>query len=696
MSCWQLALSRAPSAAGRPAVGSWRIAAAGLVVLAIVAHGRSVTGGFIWDDDFYVTQNLTLRSMDGLRRIWFEPLATPQYYPLVHTTYWLEYRVWGLDSRGYHAVNVTLHAAASVALWALLAKLAVPAAWFGAALFAVHPVGVESVAWVTERKNTLSVVMAMLAASCWLRYRFGRGPISAVSTDSAAAAFAVADSRQRRAWLAAAIGLFALAILSKTVAVMLVGMLGIIVWWKTGTIRKADAAGLFPLVVIGLPLAMLTVWLEKHHVGATGIDWNLATLDRLLIAGRATAFYAGKLVWPQALAFFYPRWRVDWHEPWQWIFPGACAAILVLAWRYRGTIGRGPVAAVAMYICGLFPALGFFDVYPFKYSFVADHFQYHAMPVALAAGGAVSALVRPQLAANAVRTGVLAGLAALACIRCAAFHDLEALYLDTLAKNPSSAAAAHNLGSEYMFEGRTEEAERYLTQGAEQALFADERSRSLASLALIALSRGRAAEAVPLARKAERTDSTRRARGVLALALVRAGETEEADELIAVAGSNPAPEMRMAAAESALSRRDIATALEYFTAFVNREDPDEKNSALLEAGITLAEYEFMDEAVTLLASVSGSGPRAAKAQINIGICRARQGRFDEAAEHFRTAVNNDPGSVEAHANLGKALAAAGRHNEARSEFERARQLSSPSHPSGPGKAKPRIAVPFSR
>lgn len=538
MSCWQLALSRAPSAAGRPAVGSWRIAVAGLVVLAVVAHGLSVTEGFIWDDDFYVTQNLTLRSMDGLRRIWFEPLATPQYYPLVHTTYWLEYRVWGLDSRGYHAVNVALHAAASVALWALLAKLAVPAAWFGSALFAVHPVGVECVAWVTERKNTLFVVMAMLAASYWLRYRFGRGPISAVSTDSAAAAFAVADSRQRRAWLAAAIGLFSLAILSKTVAVMLVGMLAIIVWWKTGTIRRADAAGLFPLVVIGLPLAMLTVWLEKHHVGATGIDWNLATLDRLLIAGRATVFYAGKLVWPQSLAFFHPRWRVDWHEPWQWIFPGACAAILVLAWRYRGTLGRS--------------------------------------------------------------------------------------------------------------------------------------------------------------REAERTDSTRRARGVLALALVRAGETKGADELIAVAGSNPAPEMRMAAAESALSRRDIATALECFTAFVNREDPDEKNSELLEAGVTLAEYEFMDEAVTLLGFVSGSGPRVAKAQINSGICLARQGRFDEAAEHFRTAVNNDPGSVEAHANLGKALAAAGRHDEARSEFKRARQLSSTPYPSEPGKAKPRIAVPFSR
>lgn len=648
-------------------------AAVGLVMLACLAHGRAVRNGFIWDDDFYVTENKTLRSLDGLRQIWFEPLATPQYYPLVHTTYWIEYRLWELDPAGYHAVNVVLHAASSVALWALLRKLAVPAAWFGAALFAVHPVGVESVAWVTERKNTLSMLLAILAARCWLQYRFGRGPIV---TDAVGGPANLSASLERNRWLIVAIVLFALALLSKTVSAMLVGMLLVVVWWKTAAVRRVDIVGLLPLVVIGLPLAMVTVWLEKHHVGAIGVDFDFSWPDRVLIAGRAAAFYLTKLMWPQSLAFFYPRWEVDRHVPWQWLFPITVAAVMACAWRYRETIGRAPVAAAAMYGCGLFPALGFFDVYPFKYSFVADHFQYHAMPVALAAGAAATTqLGRWRRTAVAIRPTVVGVLALLALQRCGVFHDLESLYLDTLAKNPACAAAAHNLGSQYMFEGRSAEAEYYLRRGVDEALFLDERSRSLASLALLAMRRGASGEAVDLAQEAERQHSTRRARGVLALALVRSGNVADGMTLIDAAGADATPEMRMAAAECALMRHDLDAALASFATFVEREDPDEKNSALLEAGVSLAEHSFFEEAVAMLEAITGNERRLAKAQVNIGVCRAKQGRLDEALKHFRNAARIDPRSAEAHGNIGKALAASGRRDEAIAAFEAARALS---------------------
>lgn len=217
-----------------------------IAILAVSAHGRAVCNGFIWDDDAYVTANKTLRSADGLRQIWLEPRSIPQYYPLVHTTYWLEFRLWGLDPRGYHAVNVLLHAATAAVLYGVFRQLGIPVPWLGAALFAVHPLGVESVSWVTERKNTLSLLLATAAAAAWFGWRFG------------------AEGRRGRGlWLGLAIGLFALAMLAKTVAAMLVPMLLIATWWKTGRIGRADLLGVAPLIAIGLPMAAFTVWLEK-------------------------------------------------------------------------------------------------------------------------------------------------------------------------------------------------------------------------------------------------------------------------------------------------------------------------------------------------------------------------------------------------------------------------------------------------
>jgi protein O-mannosyl-transferase len=646
-----------------------QLLALGLVVLATLAHGRSVMNQFIWDDDFYVTDNKTLRSLDGLRQIWFEPTATPQYYPLVHTTYWIEYRLWGLRPAGYHAVNVALHAAAGVALWQVLTVLAVPAAWWAAALFAVHPVGVESVAWVTERKNTLSLVLTLVAAWCWLRYRFGSGPVTDPPHDRP-------DVHSRRTWLAAAVGLFALALLSKTVAAMLVGVLAVIVWWKTGTIRRTDILGLLPMVAIGLPLALFTIWLEKHHVGAADIDWNLSFADRLLIAGRAMAFYASKLAWPTSLAFFYPRWDIDTRVAWQWLFPAAFLGGLAAAWRSRQTIGRAPAAVMAMYACGLFPALGFFDVYPFKYSFVADHFQYHAMPVLVAAAAAGTTLVvTSRHLQQLLGGGVIALLAVASFLRCGVFFDLETLYRDTLAKNPACSAAAHNLGMLYLSQGRQREAEPLLRHGATNAPFPDEQSRSLSSLALLALRRGQADAAVELATEAVRIDSTRRSRGTLALAHVRRGRREEAQKLMATAADDPSQEMRLAMAEAALQDKDLDAAQQLLAVFIDRDAKAERNEALLEAGIALAMYSYPAEAERLLALIDGDPPVMAKAKVNSGICRAMRGEWAAAIEAFREAVRLEPRSAEAHGNLAKALAALGRRDEALAEFRLAKQLS---------------------
>ncbi len=252
-------------------------------------------GGFIWDDDDYVQDNPTLRSLAGLGQIWFQPGATRQYYPLVHTTYWLEYRLWGLDPTGYHVVNVILHALSAVVVWRILSRLQVPGAWAAAALFALHPVHVESVAWITERKNALSGAFYLSAAWAYLRYEAARRP----------------------RWYGAALVLFAAALLSKTVTCTLPAALLLVLWWKGQTPMRRPAVALGPFFVLAVAMSAVTVWMERHSVGAWGPEWDLSLVERGLIAGRALWFYAAKLLVPLDLAFIYLRWAIDATAIWQ-------------------------------------------------------------------------------------------------------------------------------------------------------------------------------------------------------------------------------------------------------------------------------------------------------------------------------------------------------------------------------------------
>ncbi|MBU0640698.1 MAG: hypothetical protein KKB50_17685 [Planctomycetes bacterium] len=252
-----------------------------LVAATLAAYVPAMRGGFIWDDDYYVSDNQTLRTTDGLRRIWLEPGAVPQYYPLVHTTYWVEYRLWQDWAPGYHAVNVVLHALSALLVATALRRLQVPGAWFAALLFALHPVHVESVAWITERKNVLSGLFYLLAVLAYCRF---------ANLDSNPA-------RPGRCWgcYTLALALFLCALLSKTVTASLPAALLLLIWWKRGRIGGRDIAPLVPFFALGIALGLVTVWMEKHHVGAQGELWHLALAERLLVAGRAAWFYAGKL-----------------------------------------------------------------------------------------------------------------------------------------------------------------------------------------------------------------------------------------------------------------------------------------------------------------------------------------------------------------------------------------------------------------
>ncbi len=405
-----------------------------VVLVTLVAYFGIWDAGYIWDDEDYVTQNPLLRVPDGLWRIWFSPAELPQYYPLVHTTFWIEHQLWGLQAAGYHVVNVVLHALNAVLFFGILRRLRVPGALVAALLFATHPVHVESVAWITERKNVLSGTFYLLSLGAWLRF-----------TDGA-----------RRAWLVSFV-LFACALLSKTVTCSLPAVFLLITWWQSPrgqspaqAIRERIPATL-PFFVAGFVAAMVTAALERGHVRAEGPEFDFSVAERILIAGRALWFYAGNLIWPFGNCFNYPRWLLDASSLLQWAFPAAAVLLLAALYRAIPRIGRTPLFVALCFGGSLVPALGFFNIYPMRYSFVADHFQYLAnlAPLALVAALGARAIgqggSRSPLVARVVAGAVLALLTIQTQRALAAYEDAESLWVETLEQNPDSWLARTNL-----------------------------------------------------------------------------------------------------------------------------------------------------------------------------------------------------------------------------------------------------------
>jgi tetratricopeptide (TPR) repeat protein len=404
---------------------NWVNAAALLAIVLFVYLPVILHGGFIWDDPEHITRNYTLRTTEGLLAIWVHPSALPQYYPVVHTTFWIEYHLWGLDPIGYHVDNVLLHAFSAILIWRILTKLKIPGAFLAAAIFAVHPVNVESVAWATERKNVLSLFLYLVSLRIYLRFLDGNEKSLAIS-----------------------LFFFVLALLSKSVTCSLPAAILLLIYWKNGRIRWADVVPLIAFFVVGLAMSIATSLIERYHVGAAGREWNISFVDRCLIAGRAIWFYAGKLVWPTKLTFVYPRWNAMnlTQRPWLILFPLSVLGVVALLWALRNRLGRGPLVAVLFFIGTLFPALGFINVYPIRYTFVADHYQYHA---AIGLYVLAAAILDRWMFTRWITAVLLVVLGALSWRQQRIYTDPIALWTDTAEKNPGSYMVWDNLGFEY-------------------------------------------------------------------------------------------------------------------------------------------------------------------------------------------------------------------------------------------------------
>ena len=426
---------------------SW-IAGAGLLMVLLVAYFPVLQNGFIWDDDRHLTDNPFVTNFDGLKPLWLEVRSTQQYYPLISTSFWMEYQLWGLDPLGYHIDNVLLHAMNAIVLWRILVFLGVPAAWLVSAAFALHPVHVESVAWITERKNLLSGFFYLLSLYTFLRFYFpGQSVFSSEN-----------PVKNRSAVLyGVSLFFFIFALFGKSITCTLPATVLLLFWLKQNRIHLKIIQLMVPFFVVGFGFATLTIWLEKFNAGAFGPEWDFSFWDRFLIAGRALWFYIGKLIWPSPLIFTYPMWNIDDSVWWQFLYPATFLLLILLLGVLRKKIGRGPLTAILFFAGTILPALGFFNLYYMRFSLVSDHFTYLAsIGILLIAVTGVARLTGKNLPVFAIL--LLLGLGHLTWKQIPIYKNDFTLWSDTVQKNPNAWMAQYNLGNVFIAEQKIEEA----------------------------------------------------------------------------------------------------------------------------------------------------------------------------------------------------------------------------------------------
>lgn len=634
---------------------SWNrdgLLACGLIVATLIAYQRVWHAGFIWDDDAHVIPP-GLRLLHGLGRIWMQIGATQQYYPLVYSVFWAEHKLWGDLPLGYHLVNVGLHICSALLLVKILRQLGIPGAWLAAALFALHPVEVESVAWVSELKNTLSGLFYLGAALVYLQF----------------------DQDRNGRNYALALGLFLLGLMSKTVIASLPGALLVIFWWKRGRLSlKRDVAPLIPFFIAGIGAGLLTAWVEREILHAQGGEYNYSVIERFLIAGRAFWFYLGKLIWPVDLAFFYPAWHVSQTVSWQYLFPAAALLLLGgLVWRHW----RGPLAALLFFAGTLFPALGFFNVYPFRYSLVADHFQYLAslgpfVLVASAITAVAKLLHKSKLLLASIRAMLLLFLGVLTWQQCGMYANNDSLWEQTYRLNSESWMAHNYFGIKNLQQGQFDQAMDQFHKALEiKPNYVD----AADNLGLALLQKGRPDEAIIQFHKAlEISPGDAEVCNNLAAALLQVGNTNEAISYcqLALRGKPDYADAQFNWGIALFGEGNVDDALGHFQKAL--EINPEYAQAHAHAGMILSQKGRADEALAHFQKALEIKPDNADAHFYLGNLLRQKGRQDEAMMHFRKALEINPSYADAHLNLGNMLLQTGNVDEAIAHFQQALRL----------------------
>jgi len=603
-----------------------------LLVLAVfVTYTPVWWAGFIWDDDAFITNNPCIVGPRGLKEIWTTSAA--DICPLTLTTVWVEHALWGLNPLPYHLVNVLLHAACAVLLWRVLLGLHVPkpGAWLGATLWALHPVQVESVAWITEIKNTQSGLFYLLSILFFMKYLRAR--------DSNPEG----EERISSGWNYGLTLLFAaLAMASKSSTVILPVVLCLCAWWIEGEWQWRKLARIAPIFLLSVAACALSIWTQGIQLEtANDPQWARAWPERLITAGDAVWFYLSKLLWPHPLITIYPRWQIE-IEQWISYLP-ILAVLMVLSvlWLKSGSWSRSCFFAFAYFLMALFPILGFLNVYFFRYSFVSDHLQYLAGMGPLALMGAVLArladLIIPRRCKlqSALSAGLLLVLGTLSWQRACVYESHETLWMDTLRHNPAAWSAYNNLGSAFL---RKKQLDKAIEQFQKALEINPNNAGAHNNLGDALSQKGRIDEAIEQFQKAlEINPNFAEAHSNLGNALVQKGLVNEA----------------MIQYEKSLEI-----------------DPNYAE-AHYNLGVAFVKKGQVNDAIEQFQKALEINPNDAKAHNNLGNALLQNGQVDEAMAQFQEAVEVDPNIAQAHYNLGNILLQKGQVDEAIIEFQKA-------------------------
>jgi protein O-mannosyl-transferase len=622
--------------ASRPSQRIWLFSLV-LIVATAVAYLPAWTGKPIWDDNAHITQP-ELRSAHGLVEIWTQVGATQQYYPLVHTVFWIEQKLWDDSVVAYHLVNILVHALGAVVLLQILLRLKVPGAWLAAGLFALHPVQVESVAWISELKNTLSGFFFFCSILAYLNF----------------------DQNRSRVAYFGSLALFLFGLMCKTVIAPLPAIILVVLWWKRGRLRpRDDVLPLLPFFGLGIGAGLFTAWVERTFVGAQGSAFSLSILQRCLIAARDFWFYLFKLLWPAKLTFIYPRWQISAGTWWQYLFPALLILLLATAWRLRQNF-RGPLAVTLVFLGLLFPALGFINVYPFIYSFVADHFQYLACaaPLTLFAAGMTMAFdsVAPGkiFLRSAISAVLLLALGLLSWRQCRDYRDVETLWRTTIARNPDCWMAYSNLGSFLSGRGNVDEAIGDFRKALE--LWPNQ-SKDHNNLGKALVQKDRISEAMDHFQTALRispddpdTESN------IGAALLQQGDVEEAMSHLrrAVDKWPRHAQAHINLGNALLQQRETDAAIAEYGKTL--ELPFDHAETLYSIANALRQKGDIEEAIIQYRTAIALRPDYANAHNNLANSLREVGQTEEAVREYEAALKSEPDSVLAENNLAWILA----------------------------------------
>lgn len=590
-----------------------------ILLITLCVYTPALRGGFIWDDSLIVKNRLVIAG-GGLYRFWFTT-QPPDYYPLTWSLWWVEWRLWGNHAPGYHVLNVLLHAVNAILAWAVLRRLKVPGAWLAGLIFAIHPVNVATAAWISEQKNTLSMLFYLVAILLYLQF----------------------DEEAWWRWYGLSLLAFLLALLSKAAVVMLPFVLLGCVWWRHGRVDGRDWSRVAPFFILSLVLGLVTIWFQHNRVLGGHAIREDGFVARLVSAGLVPWFYLSKAVWPFELNVMYPRWQLD-ATDWVSYVPGvSLLGCFALFWWKHNVWGRPLLFAFGYFVVTLFPVLGFIDQGFYGVSLVADHWQYYSIIgiIALITGGGAAMCGRMRKRSR--YTVMVAGAAAVIVLataswmRSGVYADSRALWQDTLAKNPNAWMAHNNLG--YLLAGDGDLAGA--TGHYEEALRLNtDYAGAHNNLGTVLLRTGKVSEAIRHFRRAvEIEPDWAAAHNNLGGALLQTGETHDA--------------------------------IYEFEQAV-RIDPDYAE-AHYNLGNALWKTGRMEDAIDCYKKALVLNPEFVQAHNNLGVL-LQADHIEEAMTHYERALQIDPNYAEAHLNMGKALAQYGKDEEAVAQYQQALRL----------------------